>query len=47
LMIATETGLDDLRETLVRAGAAGPRIAEIGSHAARFDLSEIQNLAAQ
>src|SRR6202045_2165295 len=32
LMIATEAGLDDLRETLVR-GAAGPRIAEIGSHA--------------
>ncbi len=47
LMIATEAGLDNLRETLVRAGAAGPRIAEIGSHAARFDLSEVQNLAAQ
>ena len=36
-MVATEAGLDDLREILVR-GAAGPRIAEIGSHAARFDL---------
>jgi len=47
LMIATQAGLDDLREILVRAGAAGPRIAEIGSHAARFDLSEAQNLAAQ
>jgi chorismate mutase len=47
LMIATQAGLEDLRETLVRAGAAGPRIAEIGSHAARFDLSEVQNLAAQ
>jgi chorismate mutase len=47
LMIATEAGLDELRETLVRAGAAGPRIAEIGSHAARFDLSEVQDLAAQ
>jgi chorismate mutase len=47
LMIATEAGFDDLRETFVRAGAAGPRIAEIGSHAARFDLSEVQNLAAQ
>jgi hypothetical protein len=46
LMIATEAGLDDLRETLVR-GAVGSRIAEIGSHAARFDLSEAQNLAAQ
>ncbi|MGH6845119.1 MAG: chorismate mutase, partial [Methylocella sp.] len=39
LMIATEAGLDDLRETLARAGAAELRIAEIGSHAARFDLS--------
>ncbi len=47
LMVATAGGLDDLRETLVRAGAAEPRIAEIGSHAARFDLSEVQNLAAQ
>jgi hypothetical protein len=46
LMIATEAGLDDLRETLLR-GAAILRIAEIGSHAARFDLSEVQNLAAQ
>ena len=47
LMVSAEDGVDDLRETLVRAGAAGPRIAEIGSHAARFDLSEVQNLAAQ
>ncbi len=47
LMIATQAGLDDLREILVRAGAAGPRIAEIGSHAARFDLSGVQNMAAQ
>ncbi|MGH6839413.1 MAG: chorismate mutase [Methylocella sp.] len=47
LMIATEAGLDDLHDILVRAGAAGARFAEIGSHAARFDLSEIQNLAAQ
>jgi chorismate mutase len=47
LMIATEARLGDLRETLVRAGAAGPLIAEIGSHAARFDLSDVQNLAAQ
>jgi chorismate mutase len=47
LMVSAEGGVDDLRETLVRAGAAGPRIAEIGSHAARFDLSEVQNLAAQ
>jgi chorismate mutase len=47
LMVSAEGGVDDLRETLVRAGAAGPRIAEIGSHAARFDLSEVQNQAAQ
>jgi chorismate mutase len=47
LMIATEAGLDDLHDTFVRAGAAGARFAEIGSHAARFDLSEVQNLAAQ
>ncbi len=47
LMIATEAGLDNLHEALVHAGAAGPRIAEIGSHAARFDFSEVQNLAAQ
>ncbi|MGQ0445201.1 MAG: chorismate mutase [Beijerinckiaceae bacterium] len=47
LMAATEDGLDDLRETFVRAGAAGARFAEIGSHAARFDLREIQSLAAQ
>jgi hypothetical protein len=47
LMIATEAGLDDLREIVLRAGAPGPRIAEIGSHAARFELSEVQNLAAQ
>ncbi len=47
LMIATEAGLDDLRETLFRAGSAGARIAEVGSHAARFDLSGVQNLAAQ
>lgn len=47
LMVSAEGGVDDLREALFCAGAAGPRIAEIGSHAARFDLSEVQNLAAQ
>ncbi|MGH6934847.1 MAG: chorismate mutase [Methylocella sp.] len=47
LMIATAAGLDDLREALVHGGAAGARIAEIGSHAARFDLNGVQNLAAQ
>ncbi len=47
LMIATEAELDDLREVLVHGGAVGARIAEIGSHAARFDLNGVQNLAAQ
>jgi chorismate mutase len=46
LMIATEAGLDNLRASLV-CDAAELRIAEIGSHAARFELSEVQNLAAQ
>ncbi len=44
LMIATrgDVGPDGLREALVRAGAVEPRIAEIGSHAARFDLASAQ-----
>lgn len=47
LMIAADGGAEDLAKSLERAGAADPRIAEIGSHAARFDLSLIQNVAAQ
>ncbi len=49
LMISTKGGCgpDELREALVRSGVAEPRIAEIGSHAARFDVAEIQNEAAQ
>ncbi|HZM07521.1 MAG TPA: chorismate mutase [Methylocella sp.] len=49
LMIAAEAGngLAEWRETLIRAGAAEPRITEIGSHAARFDASSIQKVAAQ
>lgn len=49
LMIATtgSCGPQELRESLVRAGTAEARIAEIGSHAARFDLAEVQNEAAQ
>jgi chorismate mutase len=47
LMIAAACGADDLRDALVSAGASEPRIAEIGSHTARFDLSLIQNIAAQ
>ncbi|QBR72864.1 hypothetical protein CU048_10990 [Beijerinckiaceae bacterium] len=49
LMIAA-TGAcsgEDVRESLLRAGAKKLRIAEIGSHAARFDLAGIQNEAAQ
>ncbi|MEJ0095626.1 MAG: chorismate mutase [Methylocella sp.] len=42
LLIATtgEASLEALREALIRAGAPEPHIAEIGSHAARFDASE-------
>jgi chorismate mutase len=49
LMIATKAGagLDEWRETLIRSGAAEPRVTEIGSHAARFDASGIQKVAAQ
>ena len=47
LMIAAEGEDDDLRDTLASAGAAEPCVAEIGSHAARFDLSLIQKVAAQ
>lgn len=47
LMIASKGEADDLAKSLKHAGAGSPRIAEIGSHAARFDLSLIQNMAAQ
>jgi chorismate mutase len=47
LMVAAKGGVDELRATFLRAGAARARIAEIGSHAARFDLSAAQNMAAQ
>jgi len=48
LMVATvgDAGPERLRETLVRAGAVEPRIAEIGSHAARFDFSAAQRQGA-
>jgi len=41
LMVATagDAGPEVLRQALVSAGAPEPRIAEIGSHAARFDLA--------
>jgi chorismate mutase len=47
LLIATEGEADDLADMLKRAGVAEPRIAEIGSHAARFDLRLTENVAAQ
>jgi len=48
-MIATDAGagLDEWRETLTRSGAAEPLVTEIGSHAARFDASGVQKVAAQ
>jgi chorismate mutase len=47
VMIAASCEAEELRQRLARAGAAGLRIFEIGSHAARFDLSLIQTMAAQ
>jgi chorismate mutase len=44
-MVAAQGNVEDLLETLACATGGRPRIAEIGSHAARFDL--IQDLAAQ
>jgi hypothetical protein len=41
LLVATNRGggPEALRQALISAGATEPRIAEIGSHAARFDMS--------
>jgi chorismate mutase len=47
LLIAAEGEADNLADSLKHAGAAEPRIAEIGSHAARFDLRLSENVAAQ
>ncbi|HET6376501.1 MAG TPA: chorismate mutase [Methylocella sp.] len=47
VMIAASCEAEELRQRLSRMGAAGLRISEIGSHAARFDLSLIQTMAAQ
>ncbi|MCI0600641.1 MAG: chorismate mutase [Beijerinckiaceae bacterium] len=47
LMIAAESTAGDVRDTLARMGAAEVRMVEIGCHAARFDLSLAQNVAAQ
>jgi chorismate mutase len=49
LMIATEAGagLDHWREMLTRSGTAEPLVIEIGSHAARFDVSGVHKVAAQ
>jgi chorismate mutase len=47
LMVAAEGGAVDLAGALALAGAPGARIAEIGSHTARFDVRLNHNLAAQ
>jgi chorismate mutase len=47
LLIAAGHETADLANILKRAGALNLRIAEIGSHAARFDVSHTQTLAAQ
>ncbi len=49
LMIAVEASNDfeEWRETLIGSGDAGPRVASIGSHAARCDVSRLQKVAAQ
>jgi chorismate mutase len=49
LLIAAKaaTTLDEWRGSLIRSGATQPLVAGIGSHAARFDASSIQKIAAQ
>jgi chorismate mutase len=49
LMIAAEAGagIKEWQDALIRSGAAEPLVTEIGSHAARFDASSIQKVAAQ
>jgi chorismate mutase len=47
LMVAANGAASALREEIARAGTADAEIAEIGSHAARFDLSSAESVAAQ
>jgi chorismate mutase len=47
LMVSANSAAGDLHEAVARAGSADAQIAEIGSHAARFDLSLAEKVAAQ
>ncbi len=47
LMVAVNGAADNFHEVFARAGRADAQIAEIGSHAARFDLSLVEKVAAQ
>jgi chorismate mutase len=47
LMVAANGAAGDFREEFARAGMADAQITEIGSHAARFDLSLAEKVAAQ
>jgi chorismate mutase len=47
LMVAANRAVGDFVEIIARAGAADIEIAEIGSHAARFDLGLSEKVAAQ
>lgn len=49
LMVAAEAdaAFDEWRKMVTSSGAAGIKVTEIGSHAARFDAASIQKVAAQ
>jgi chorismate mutase len=47
LMVAANGATGDIQEVIARAGTADAQIAEIGSHAGRFDLSLVEKVAAQ
>ena len=47
LLVAANGRADDLRDEIARAAEGGAEIAEAGSHAARFDLSLAEKVAAQ
>jgi hypothetical protein len=47
LIVAADGEAQDLSGVLMRAGAVGAQVAEIGSHTARFDVSLMQTVAAQ
>lgn len=47
LMVAANAGAGNLSNGVARACGSDARIAEIGSHAARFDLGQVEKMAAQ